>query len=306
MLRTAAGLLAAVVAIVTLGGVARTQVRDPRTFQSAIELTSVTVTVRDADGRLVIGLPRERFEIYEDGERQELTQFTNERVPISVAVALDASDSMFGRRMNDARGAVRLFLNDQLDSADEFLLMAFNHEPRALTPWTTDLALAERLLSGLTPSGGTAVYDAILAAVPFFAARTRQRAAVLTISDGADTASDAGIKEVRTELLRSDAFVYAVAVDSPDARAINTRVNPTALRDITDTSGGRTEVVRTTEDIAVALASIAEELNSQYLLGYTSSHGADGQFHSIRVRVSDGQFRVRARGGYIAEPRRKS
>ena len=107
------------------------------------------------------------------------------------------------------------------------------------------------------------MYDAILAAVPMFAARTRQRAAVLVISDGADTASDAGIKEIRTALL-SDAFVYAVAVDSPDGRAINTRVNPAALRDITDTSGGRTEVVRTSEDITVALASIAEELNSRY------------------------------------------
>ncbi len=229
-----------------------------------------------------------------------LTHFTSERVPVSVALAVDSSDSMFGRRMTDARGAVRQFLNEQLDSTDEFMLMAFNHEPRPLTRWTEDRELAARLLEGITPSGGTAVYDAILAAVPLFAARTRQRAAVLVISDGADTASDAGIKEIRSALLRSDAFVYAVAVDSPDGRAINTRVNPAALRDITDTSGGRTEVVRTSEDISVALASIAEELNSQYLLGYTSPHGADGKYHSIRVRVSDGTFRVRSRGGYIA------
>ncbi len=297
MRRATIGLIGLVLAF---SGVARTQVRDPRTFKSAIELTSVTVTVRDADGRLVTGLPKERFEIFEDGDRQVLTHFTSERVPVSVALAVDSSDSMFGRRMSDARGAVRQFLNEQLDSTDEFMLMAFNHEPRPLTRWTEDRELAARLLQGITPSGGTAVYDAILAAVPLFAARTRQRAAVLVISDGADTASDAGIKEIRSALLRSDAFVYAVAVDSPEGRAINTRVNPAALRDITDTSGGRTEVVRTTEEISVALASIAEELNSQYLLGYTSPHGADGKYHSIRVRVSDGTFRVRSRRGYIA------
>src|SRR5829696_3805801 len=81
-------------------------IRDPRVFRSAVELTSITATVRDQDGRLVTGLPREAFEIYEDGVRQELTQFTNERVPVSLAVLLDISDSMFGRRLDDARTAV--------------------------------------------------------------------------------------------------------------------------------------------------------------------------------------------------------
>jgi Ca-activated chloride channel homolog len=213
--RAAVGLIGVVVALQVA---VQTQVRDPRTFRSAVEVTSVTVTVRDAEGRLVTDLPKERFEIYEDGDRQTLTHFTSERVPISVAVALDASDSMFGRRMDDARVAVRRFLDEQIATTDEFLLMAFNHEPRVLTPWSEDRGLAGRLLASITPTGGTAVYDAILAAVPLFAARTRQRAAVLVISDGADTASDAGIKEVRTALLRSDAFAYAVAVVAGSTR----------------------------------------------------------------------------------------
>ena len=78
-------------------------IRDPRVFRSAVELTSVTATVRDQDGRLVTGLPREAFEIYEDGVRQELTQFTNERVPVSLAVLLDISDSMYGLRIDHAK-----------------------------------------------------------------------------------------------------------------------------------------------------------------------------------------------------------
>jgi Ca-activated chloride channel homolog len=76
-------------------------VRDSRVFRSAVELTSVTATVRDADGRLVTGLTREAFEVYEDGERQQVTHFTNERVPVSLALLLDISDSMFGRRLVD-------------------------------------------------------------------------------------------------------------------------------------------------------------------------------------------------------------
>jgi hypothetical protein len=80
-------------------------------------------------------------------------------------------------------------------------------------------------------------------------------------------------------------------------------VNPVALQEITDTSGGRTEVVRSTEDMVPAIARIAEELNSQYLLGYTSPRGADGAFHSIRVRVPGKEYRVRARNGYVAPAR---
>src|SRR5205823_14532219 len=106
----------------------------------------------------------------------------------------------------------------------------------------------------------------------------RERAALLLISDGADTASGATLRDVRSALVRSDAFTYAIAIDSPEPRPINTRVNPTALREITDDSGGRTEIVHTTADLIEATARIAEELNNQYVLGYSSPRGSDGQF----------------------------
>jgi VWFA-related protein len=163
-----------------------------------------------------------------------------------------------------------------------------------------------RALESIRPFGGTAAYDAVIESLPLIARRTRQRAAVVLISDGADTASDATLRDVRSALLRSDAFVYAIAIDSPDRRAINTRVNVDALREITGESGGRTEVVQTSAELTEATARIAEELNSQYVLGYTSPRGADGKFHSIRVRIPGTEYRVRARNGYVATPVRKS
>jgi Ca-activated chloride channel family protein len=278
--------------------------RDRRVFRSGIEVTSITTTVRDSQGRLVTGLEREAFEVYEDGDLQNVTQFTSERVPISLGVLLDASDSMFGQRIKDARAAVERFLFDLLDPGDEYFAMAFNHQPRTLVRWTSEPDVMRRALDRLKPMGGTAAYDAILAALPMVATRSRERAALLVISDGADTASTATIREVRSALLRSDAFVYAIALDSSGRQAINTRVNPTALREITDDSGGRTEVVQSTQDLADATARIADELNHQYLLGYTSPHGADGRYHSIRVRVRGTDYKVRARNGYVATPLR--
>jgi VWFA-related protein len=139
--------------------------------------------------------------------------------------------------------------------------------------------------------------------MPLVAHRTRARAALLVISDGADTASNATMRDVRSALLRSDAFVYAIAIDPGERRAINARVNAEALREITGESGGRTEVVHGSEDLDSATARIAEELNSQYVLGYTSPRGADGQYHSIRVRVAGTDYRVRARNGFVAGSR---
>jgi hypothetical protein len=108
---------------------------------------------------------------------------------------------------------------------------------------------------------------------------------------------------VRAALLRSDAFLYAIALDPPGRRAINAGINPQALRELTDQSGGRTEVVTSTAGLADATARIAEELNSQYLLGYSSPRTGDGQYHSIRVRVRGTDHRVRARNGYVAARR---
>ncbi len=283
-------------------------VRVERPFQTGIEVTSITATVTDGEGHLVADLPREAFEVFEDGDRQEITQFTRERVPVGLGVLLDISDSMYGRRIEDARKAVDRFLFDLLDPADEFFLMAFNHKPRAMTGWTRSQAEVQRALAGLQPSGGTAIYDTIVESMPLLEARTRPRGALLVISDGADTASTAALRDVRSALLRSDAFIYAIAIDSPERQPINTRVNAQVLREITAESGGRTEIVRSSAELIEATARIAEELNSQYVLGYTSPRGADNQFHSIRVKIrgpAAGEYRVRSRNGYIATPLRR-
>ena len=295
-------LVALTVLTVALPGAQNRPLRDTHPFRSGVEITSITATVRDAAGRLIADLPRDAFEVYEDGERQTISQFARERVPISLGVLLDVSDSMFGRRIQDARSAVDRFLFELLDPGDEFFILAFNHRPHILTRWTNAPDVVRRALDALRPSGGTAAYDAVLAALPLIDARSRQRAALVLISDGADTASTATLRDVRSALLRSDGFAYAIAIDPPEPQAINARVNPAALREITDESGGRTEIVQNSADLVDATSRIADELNHQYVLGYTSTRGADGLYHSLRVKVQGSQYRVRARHGYVATP----
>jgi VWFA-related protein len=275
-------------------------VRDSQpALQSGADVVLVTAVVHDAAGGLASGLTAGDFQIYEDGVPQAITQFTSERVPIGLGVLLDVSDSMFGQRIVDARAAVERFLFTLLDPADEYFLVAFNHAPRTLTPWTSDPSVVREALARLKPSGGPAIYDAVISALPQIRRRSRQRAALVVISDGADTASDASVRDVRAALVRSDAFVYAVAIDSPKNYAINTRVNPEALNDITAPSGGRTEVVADMAALDAATARIAEELNHQYVMGYSSPKSTDGKYHSIRVAMKVPGLRARSRSGYV-------
>jgi len=272
-----------------------------QSFKSRIDIVQVTVTVSDAEGRLITGLTKDDFQIFEDGNRQDITQFTDARVPVSLGVLLDASDSMRGQPMVDARSAVDRFVGELLLGEDEALVASFNHLPRLAAPWTMPPSRTKDSLASLKPSGGTAIYDALASTSKLFEQRNHVRAAMVVISDGADTASDHSLLQALEDIRRSDALVYAIAIDSVDARE-STRVNPEALREITSLTGGYTEVVHTAADLGPATARIADELNKQYTIGYASSRPPDGSWRSIRVRVTNSKYVARARRGYYALP----
>jgi Ca-activated chloride channel family protein len=267
-------------------------------FRAGAELVTTAVTVRDAEGRLVINLQQSDFIVEEDGVPQPITQFTRERVPVSLALALDVSDSMRGQRMTDARAALANFLDALLAPEDEAALLGFNHETRLFGEWTTLRAGLRTKLDEIRPSGGTALFDAIAKALPLFESRRHPRAALLLVSDGADTASDLSPTAVKQTLVRSDVFLYAIGIDATDARA-STRINPFTLNDLTAQGGGYTEIIKNTAELGPATARIAEELNHQYMIGYTPTSSADGKYHSVRVRTKNDAHRVRARRGVV-------
>ena len=273
-------------------------------FRSGIETVHVTVTVTDANGRLITGLTKDDFEVFEDGQPATVTQFSDKRVPVSLGVLLDISDSMLGQPIADARGALDRFVGDLLEPGDEAFVASFNHSPRIVALWTQPPAALRGRLDDVKPTGGTAIYDALVATAPLFNNRQHTRAAMVVISDGADTASDYSLIRARDVVRRTDPFIYAVAIDSGDKRRVSTRVNPDALREITGPSGGYTEVIHSSADLGPATERIANELNRQYTLGYTPNKAPDGQWRSIRVRLKGHDYFARARRGYFAVPRK--
>lgn len=303
-------LLASAAVLVTSGARALAQlpatpvgqgaVRSDRRFTAGTELIPTPVTVRDAAGRLVPGLTREDFDVFEGAERQPVTQFTDERVPVSLVLLLDVSDSMRGARMQDARAALTTFVEQQLAPEDETALVLFNHQSRMGADWNRDRAPLRAALGATRPFGGTAIYDAVGSALRLFEGRTYARGAIVLVSDGADTASDMSVNQVKPLLARHDVFLYGIAVDSP-GRPSSTAVNPLVFTELAAQSGGYAEVIASTADVAPAVGRIAEELNAQYLIGYApvepSQPGAE-RYRTIRVTTRGGH-RVRARRGVV-------
>jgi Ca-activated chloride channel family protein len=308
------------------------------TFRSGVELINVTTTVTDENGRFVSGLGKEDFTVYEDGVRQEVTQFSNERVPVSLGLVLDASGSMTAEKMSSARSAIDRFIYDLLGKDDQLFFMEFANRPDLVQDWTTDRRAISRAVARVTAAGGTAMYDAIADAVPLANEGMHPKKALLVISDGNDTNSSISVGELRQLIRESEVLVYALGVDGTattfrsgptiqlpmpiplpipgrrrpggfppiigggggSQRAASERVNPDALRQITDDTGGRTEIVRGFGDLDNATARIADELSKQYYLGYVSTGKKDGRWHAIRVDVKDRRLSVRARRGYVA------
>jgi VWFA-related protein len=278
---------------------AQERLRSFDVFQAGAELVPSAVTVRDGEGRLVTSLQQGDFTVAESGADQPITQFTRERVPLNLALILDVSDSMRGPRMDDARLALTTFLVELLKPEDEAALLVFNHATRVLSNWTTDREPLLAALAETRPTGGTAIYDAVNTALPLFKDRRHPRAAMVLVSDGADTASDTTVIDLKQRLSRGDVFLYGVAVDTPNARS-SQRINPQVFRELSSQSGGYAEVVGSTAEIGPATARIAEELNAQYMLGYTPVTAGDGRYRSIRISVRKGLgYTVRARRGVV-------
>jgi len=303
-------------------------------FRSGVELINVTATVTDGDGRFVSGLRKEDFHVYEDGEPQTITHFSNERAPVSLGIVLDASGSMTPDKMSAARSAIDRFIYDLLGPDDELFFMEFANRPDLVQEWTTDRREISRAVARVRPAGGTSMYDAIADAVPTAGIGKHPKKAILVISDGNDTNSRTNVGELRYLIRESEVLVYALGVDGtaftrraptiqiplplpfpipgvpqrrlPPIRGgggqprANERVNADALRQITDDTGGRTEIVRGFGDLDGATARLADELSKQYYLGYASTGKRDGRWHTIRVEVRDRRLAVRARRGYIA------
>ena len=269
------------------------------TFRSGTEVVDLYVTVTDENGRLVPNLLQEDFAVFDDRQPQELVLFENDVRPITVVVMLDTSASMTPslellkagaeqfliRMLPDDRGRVGAF-NDKIEMApDEFV---------------GDRDTLIDALADLDFGNPTRLYDAIGASVDALK-DVEGRRVVLVFTDGDDTSSDIGWKEVLEEAVIEEVMIYAIGLESNyfnGVRQVRSRPDRN-LRKFAEQTGGGYFELKETDELGPTFTRVAQELHSQYVLGFTPT-SRDGELHELEVRLKGRGMTARARRSYVA------
>jgi Ca-activated chloride channel family protein len=269
-------------------------------------LVLIPVSVVDRNEKSVVGLDQNSFRLYDDKVEQNITHFSMEDGPISVAFLFDASASM-ADKIRKAREAVSVFLKTA-NPADEFLLIQFSDEADLLLGFTKDEEEVQRHLTLVQPRGRTALLDAIDLAIHQLRHAHNIRKAVVIVSDGGDNCSRRTISEIKNLVRESDVLIYALGIfDSWELRS-QTReeeAGPRLLGDVAKQSGGQLFEIKDPSELPEVAAKIGNALHTQYVLGYTPDKPrTDGKYHKVNVKVvqlkGDSRLRASWRRGYYA------
>lgn len=272
-------------------------------FKVDVDMVLVPVTITDPLNRLVTGLDRENFNLFEGKDRQEIKTFSSEDAPVSVGLIFDMSNSM-SSKIERAREAVGEFLKSA-NPQDEFFLIAFNDKPEEIADFTSSADDIQGRLIYTVPKGRTALLDAIYLGVTKMREAKYPKKALLIISDGGDNHSRYTENEVRSTVKEADILIYAIGIYDHYFPTDEERLGPTLLSDVTELTGGRAFTIDNPNDLADVSTKIGIELRNQYVIGYRPKNPSrDGKWRKIKVKLLPPKglppLRVYAKTGYYA------
>lgn len=277
-------------------------------------LVTLNVTVADRQGRTIEGLKKDVFTVYDNDSPQEISFFSDDDTPASVAIVFDLSNSMGGQKIVHAREALARFLATTHEH-DEYFLVGFNSSPQLLLEQSRDADDVSAKLAYIRPSGSTALYDAIQVGLEKLSRAAYPKRALLIISDGQDTNSRRTFDEVRRALSESDIQVYSIGIRSTYTPSTAKRTasdmardmaGEEALKKLARASGGEAHFPADAKEMRRAFEQIAIILRRQYRLGYRPPDEIkQGEWRRIKVKVAvpsahDPKPVVRSREGYYA------
>ena len=284
------------------------------TFKSGIDVVALSVTVLDPQARLLAGLSRDKFSVFEDGVRQDIAYFETSEVPLDLALLIDSSVSMEPKLAFVQKAAAGFV--DALREGDRAAVFAFNSYVRPLQAFTADRSLVRQAIQSTTAAGGTALYNAVYVALRAFDkvaedGRVRRRAIVL-LTDGEDTASVLTFDDLMAEAKAAGVTIYTLGLHAEEpARyaAQQTRgyfsTADFAMKQLARETGAKAFFPTGLPSLAEAYAEIGRELATQYAIGYVSRNPMrNGAFRRVTVRISDSPgAHPRTRTGYLAAAR---
>jgi VWFA-related protein len=279
----------------------------PFTLEVDVNVVSVTAVVFDKGGHAIRGLGPKDVDLFEDGVRQEVSYFreasgeATDRIPLSVVLVLDNSGSM-NPNMRFLQEAVLNFVY-KLEEVDQALVVSFNESVKGSAEFTGDTDRLERFVEGMQAWGGTSLYDAIRYGLERIKDQPGRKAAIV-FTDGDDTTSSSTDQQVIDYARSVEATVYSIGFrGQPGLFGGGGRG---FMKKIADETGGLYFFPDKVGDLIRIFQSISDELKNHYLLSYSPSREADGNWRTITLKVtSRPDAQVRVRKGYFAMKKRR-
>jgi Ca-activated chloride channel homolog len=271
------------------------------TFKSGTQVVSLFVTVADAQKRLVPGLTKEDFEVFDNEKAQPIIYFDNSVLPITVVVMLDTSGSMT-LTIDLLKQAAEQFLIRLLPD-DKARVGAFNDKIQFSSRFTSDRDELVSDVKNLDYGNGTRLWDAVDASLDELKGIDGRRV-VVVFTDGDDTESkSASLGKVIERARADEVMIYAIGLESNyfnGQRMVRSKPD-SGLRKIADETGGGYFELQKTADLAPTFTKVAQELHSQYVIGFTPTQ-LDNRVHKLMVKMKQPGMTARARRSYLAAP----
>ena len=279
---------------------------DAAGFAVRVDLVTLYVSITDVDGSYVRGLAKEDIQISENGAPQEISFFSSEVTPLTLALLMDVSSSMIGERIVRAQAAAVDLIGTLIKNEDQAMVLGFDHRLLMYQPLTNDVNKLERAIRLTGPNGGTALYDAV-AGTAHKLFDLKGKRALIVLSDGDDTDSNFSFDEVLNYLQKTSVIVYSVGLQTltvAQTRAEQTKETIRQLSSLAEITGGQGYFPSFISHLPGIYAAIGKDLNSQYTIAYYPSNKVrDGKWRSISVRIKGNpNVVVRHRKGYYASP----
>ena len=273
-----------------------------------VRLVNLNVAVVDKNGQTHSGLSASNFRIYDNGVEQAIQHFSHDDLPYSMGLVLDRSGSMAGMIQDVYNAAFHTVRASKKD--DEFFIELFNDRVELRQGLTTDQAVLQRQLHGVSAYGRTALYDAIMAGLDELKKGRHEKKALLVVTDGADNSSKHSFQEVLKRARAENAVIYVVGMFDEFMLALElTREDQlnAALSQLAEVTGGHAYFPKTVKECEQACIRVAKDLREQYSLGYYPRPKLlDGNWRTVQVQLSlpeelykDG-LTARTRSGYFA------
>ena len=274
------------------------QAEDPIAIRADVNLVQLHPRVTDGEGRPVLGLPKDAFQLFIDNVEQPITVFQRDDAPVTAGIVLDNSASMSPKRQEVVSAA--LAFARASNPLDEMFVVHFSDHSRLGLPkgtlFTGSISALENAIAAFDLGGTTAFYDALLTAQSQFRSAANSRKVLLTITDGGDNSSHATLTEALNAVREAGIVVYPIGMFDESDRD----QNPQVLSTIAQQTGGEAFLPGQVTDINKICVSIAKEIREEYTLGFPGAE--DGQYHRIRLTVKDpehSRLEVHTRAGYI-------